>query len=80
MLHGKESIFMVIDETRIYKSNTDGKHAAVINEEGGMITMITGMAHIFTVTAKELTSAFTPTHNTFSLENMDLWQLQVLDR
>lgn|GEM_PF-4931985 len=71
---------MVIDETRIYKSNTDGKHAAVINEEGGMITMITGMAHIFTVTAKELTSAFTPTHNTFSLENMDLWQLQVLDR
>lgn len=71
---------MVIDETRIYKSNADGKHAAVINEEGGMITLITGMAHIFTVTAKELTSAFTPTHNTFSLENMDLWQLQVLDR
>ncbi|ETP71038.1 hypothetical protein BXO88_15115 [Oribacterium sp. C9] len=71
---------MVIDETKIYKSNVDGKHAAVINEEDEMITLITGMAHIFTVTAKELKSAFTPTHNTFSLENMDLWQLQVLDR
>ena len=71
---------MVINETRIYKNIADGKHAAVINEEEGMITLVTGMANIFTVTAKELASAFTLTHNTFSLEDMDLWQLQVLDR